>query len=222
MRSWILQELFNLSGHGSWSREYDKLKYIGHWHWRIEMKLVRITFQVKLVLLLVCVGTHAQTGSPKQFSKDGLTFDYPGDWVIQDDSNQDGQSLALARADLDVSITLFVHRGRITPDKLPDAKKAFIDPYVDARMKQFIQSGATPQQAPDTSEIAGQKADGVAITASLGGIPGSARIYWALVGQRVVVLTYFGPDKQQKQFAGVWDTVRNSIKIEAPKSKPKP
>lgn len=186
------------------------------------MKLVRITFQVNLMLLLVCVATLAQTGSSKQFSKDGLTFDYPGDWVIQDDSNKDGQSLTLARADIDVSINVFVHRGRISADKLPDAKKAFIDPYVDARVKQFIQSGATPQQAPDTSEIAGQKADGVAITASLGGVPGSAKIYWTLVGDRVVLLTYFGPDKQEKQFASVWDMVRNSIKIEAPKAKPKP
>ncbi len=46
------------------------------------MKLVRITFQVNLMLLLVCVAALAQTGSSKQFSKDGLTFDYPGDWVI--------------------------------------------------------------------------------------------------------------------------------------------
>jgi hypothetical protein len=174
------------------------------------------------MLLLMCVAALAQTGSSKQFSKDGLSFDYPGDWVIQDDSNKDGQSLTLARADLDVSINVFVHRGRISADKLPDAKKAFIDPYVDARVKQFIQSGATPQQAPDTSEIAGQKADGVAITASLGGVPGSAKIYWTLVGDRVVLLTYFGPDKQEKQFSSVWDMVRNSIKIEAPKAKPKP
>ena len=114
-----------------------------------------------------------------------------------------------------------MHRGRISADKLPDAKKAFID-LMSMPGKQFIQSGATPQQAPGTSEIAGQKADGVAITASLGGVPGSAKIYWTLVGDRVVLLTYFGPDKQEKQFASVWDMVRNSIKIEAPKAKPKP
>jgi hypothetical protein len=212
---------------GSWfvvtgARQAKAYRTLTLCYQRIEMKLVRITLPVNLTLMLVCVAALAQTGSPKQFSKDGLSFDYSGDWLIQDDSNKDGQSLTLARADLDVAINVFVHRGRITPDKLPDAKKAFIDPYVDARVKQFIQSGATPQQTPDTSEIAGQKADGVAITASLGGVPGSAKIYWTLVGERVVLLTYFGPDKQQKQFANVWDTIRNSIKIEDPKVKPKP
>jgi len=73
--------------------------------------------------------------------------------------------------------------------------------------------GAKPEQSPDTTEIGGVKADGVKISASLGGEPGAAKIYWALVGQRVAVLTLFGPDKQMKQLAPAWDLVRTSLKI---------
>lgn len=185
------------------------------------MKSIRVAVPLSFVLALCSIAVSAQTGSNKQYTKDGLTFDYPAGWTIQDDSNKDGQSLTLARADLDVSINVFVHRGRISTEKLPDAKKAFIDPYVDARNKQFIQSGAKPVQTADSSEIAGVKADGVVISASLGGEAGSAKIYWALIGQRVALLTYFGPDKQQRQFAAVWDLVRSSIKIEDPKAAPK-
>jgi hypothetical protein len=186
------------------------------------MKLVRSIIPLILLLPALSIVALPQTGNTQQYAKDGLSFDYPAGWTIQDDSNKDGQSLSLARADLDVSVNVFVHRGRITAEKLPDAKKAFIDPYIEARMKQFIQSGATPKKTTDTSEIGGQSAEGVVISASLGGVPGAAKIYWALVGQRVVLLTYFGPDKQQKQFANVWDMVRNTIKIEDPKAAPKP
>jgi hypothetical protein len=80
--------------------------------------------------------------------------------------------------------------------------------------------GAKPEQSPDASEIGGVKADGVKISASLGGETGAAKIYWALVGQRVVVLTLFGPDKQLKQHAPTWDLVRNSLKIVDPKATP--
>jgi hypothetical protein len=62
----------------------------------------------------------------------------------------------------------------------------------------------------------------VTINASLGGETGAAKIYWALVGQRVVVLTLFGPDKQLKQDAPVWDLVRTSLKISDPKAAPSP
>jgi hypothetical protein len=158
--------------------------------------------------------------TPKTFTKDGLSFDYPADWTLQEGVNADAQQLTLAKANSDVQISVFVHRGRISPEKLPDAKKAFIDPYIGATMNQFVQMGAKPEQSPDTSEIAGLKADGVKISASLGGETGAAKIYWALVGQRVVVLTLFGPDKQLAKLAPAWDLVRNSLKVVDPKAAP--
>jgi hypothetical protein len=121
-----------------------------------------------------------------------------------------------------VQISVFVHKGRITPEKLPDAKKAFIDPYITATSNQFVQMGAKPEQSPDSSEIGGVKADGVKISASLGGEAGAAKIYWALIGQRVVVLTLFGPDKQVQKLAPAWDEVRNSLKVVDPKAAPSP
>jgi hypothetical protein len=160
--------------------------------------------------------------TPKTFTKEGLSFDYPPDWTLQEGVNEDAQQLTLAKANSDVQISVFVHKGRITQDKLPDAKKAFIDPYIKGTENQLVQMGAKPEQSPDTSEIGGMKADGVKISASLGGETGAAKIYWALVGQRVVVLTLFGPDKQITKLAPAWDLVRNSLKVVDPKAAPSP
>jgi hypothetical protein len=186
------------------------------------MKSIRAALYYCFLIVLACNALTAQTGTDKQFTKDNLTFDYPTGWTLTDDSNGDAQQLTLARANNDVQIRVFAHRGRVSVEKLPDAKKAFIDPYVLATAKQFVAMGAKPQQGPDSTDIAGAKAEGVAITASLGGEPGAAKIYWALIGGRVVVLTYFGPDKELKQFASAWDLIRNSIKIEDPKAAPPP
>ncbi|HYV12080.1 MAG TPA: hypothetical protein VE980_14360 [Pyrinomonadaceae bacterium] len=170
------------------------------------------------IILISCLVVAAQTANT--VTKNGLSFDYPSGWTVQDESGGDAQQFSLSKANSDVQIKVFVHKGRITAEKLPDAKKAFIDPYVAATEKQFVSMGANPEQSPDTAEIGGVKADGVKITASLGGEPGAAKIYWALVGQRVVVLTLFGPDKQLKQFAPAWDQVRNSLKVIDPKAAP--
>jgi hypothetical protein len=170
------------------------------------------------IIFISCLVVAAQT--PKTVSKNDLSFDYPSDWTMQDESGGDAQQFSLSKVNSDVQIKVFVHKGRITAEKLPDAKKAFIDPYLAATEKQFVTMGANPQQAPDTSEIGGVKAEGVKISASLGGETGAAKIYWALVGQRVVVLTLFGPDKQLKQFAPAWDMVRTSLKVADPKAVP--
>lgn len=167
-----------------------------------------------------CLVALAQT--PKNFTKDNVSFDYPDGWSVSDDSNDDAQQFTLSKSDNDVQIRVFVHKGRITAEKLPDAKKAFIDPYISATAKQFVAMGAKPEQTPDTSEIGGVKADGVNISASLGGEAGAAKIYWAVLGQRVVVMTLFGPDNQTKRLASAWDMVRNSLKVHDPKAAPSP
>lgn len=179
----------------------------------ITLKLLAITFAC-------CLTATAQTN--KTFTQGGLSFDYPSNWSLQDISNKDAQQFGLTKADSDVQIVVFVHEGRITPEKLPDAKKAFIDPYIAARAKQLQDMGAKPEQKPDTSEIGGVKADGVVISASLGGETGAAKIYWAIVGQRVVVLTLFGPDAQTKQLSPAWDLIRTSLKVVDPKATPSP
>ena len=182
---------------------------------------MKLTLKLLLIVVLSCVPcmvASAQTPSAgKNFAKGGVTFDYPDGWMLEESNNDDALDVVLSKPGNAIQIKVFVHKGRIAPEKLPDAKKAFIDPYINASNKQFVAMGAEPKQAPDASEIGGVKADGVNITASLDGIPGAAKIYWALVGQRVVVLTLFGPDSDIKQFTPVWNQVRTSLKVEEPK-----
>lgn len=175
---------------------------------------------IRIVALVMVCFSLAGAQTAKTFNKDDLSFDYPEGWVLFEEHSQDAQQFTLTKANSDVQIRGFVHRGRISPEKMPEAKAKFIDPYVASTAKQFVQMGAKPEQVPDSTEIGGLKADGVSINASLDGEMGAAKIYWALVGQRVVVLTLFGPDRQMKQQASVWDLVRTSLKIQDPKATP--
>jgi hypothetical protein len=171
--------------------------------------------------LLMVVGVAAQ--NTKHFTKDGLSFDYPDGWTLIDESNADAQQITLSRPDSDAMIKFFVHRGKVnTPDKLAQAKTKIIDPYLIYTEKQFEQMGAKPERAAATTQIAGANAEGVRITAILDREPGEAGIYWGTVGDRLVVLTLFGPDKSIKKAAPAWDAVRNSLKIEAPAPKASP
>jgi hypothetical protein len=171
---------------------------------------------VTLFVVVFCAVASAQTPEAQRYAKAGISFDYPNGWKFEESHGEDAMDIKLSRPNSDMLVQVFVHKGRIKPEQFPDAKKSFIDPYINANMKQFVAMGATPKQAPDTSEIAGIKADGVNISASLGGVTGAAKIYWAIVGQRVVVLTLFGPDPEIKRYAPAWDLVRTTIKIEEP------
>ena len=176
--------------------------------------------KISCALLLVFLFVLQTPTDTKNFNASGLSFNYPNGWTIHDDSNSDAQQLTLARSNNDVQIRVFAHKGKIAPEKFAEAKKAFIDPYIAATNKQFVAMGAKPEQSADSTEIAGLKAEGIKLAANLGE-PGAAKIYWAHVGQRVVILTIFGPDREIKQFTPAWDMVRSSIQFED-KSTPKP
>lgn len=186
------------------------------------MKIFSAPFAIAIFFLSSAVVYSQTTPEAKPYSKDGLTFNYQGNWTLSDDSNGDAQQVTLSRTDTDAQIRVFVHRGRVTPEKMPQARKSFIDPYVRSTASQFVAMGAKPEESPDTTDIGTTKAEGVNIKASLGGEPGAAKIYWALVADRVVVLTYFGPDKELKKHQAAWDLIRTSLQVEPKKPAAKP
>jgi hypothetical protein len=175
------------------------------------------------LLLLGSLSAFAQTPDKdvKQFIKEGLSFNYPARWTLQDASNADVQQLTLSRTGSDAQIRVFVYRAFVPPDKVAEAQRVIVDPYVASTSKAFVQMGAKPESSPATTDIGSVKTDGVKIRAILDE-PGAAEIYWAFVGQRLVVLTFFGPDSALKQSMPAWDTVRNSLTVEGPKPKPNP
>jgi hypothetical protein len=184
------------------------------------MQLLR-SLEFSALALACAIASLAQTS--KNFSKDGLTFNYPSGWILQDESKADAQQLTLARSDNDAQIKLFVYRGRIeTPEKSADAKRDLVSKYVDATVKTFERMGARPERSAANSEIGGVPAEGVNIRAVLEGEPGAAQVFWAVVGQRLVVMTFFGPDRALKQMTPAWDSVRASVQVEGPKPPPMP
>ncbi len=172
-----------------------------------------------LIGLLLCA-VSASGQDAKEFIKDGLTFSYPATWTFNDTSNADAQQMTFGRSDSDAQIRVFVFRTPVkTPEQLAEARKVLVDPYVNSTQKQFEQMGAAPKRAPATTEIAGLSGEGIRISASLDGEPGAAEIFWAVVGQRLVVLTRFGPDKALTKALPAWDQIRTSIKVEVPEPK---
>ncbi|HEV7473562.1 MAG TPA: hypothetical protein VGN90_05925, partial [Pyrinomonadaceae bacterium] len=175
-----------------------------------------------LLLCAVSAAAQAVPSDAKEFNKDGLIFNYPSGWSFNDNSNADAQQMVFGRADSDAQLTVFVFRTPLTsPEKIAEAKRVLVDKYIASTTKSFEQAGGHPESAPATSEIGGVKSEGVKIRAALDGVAGVAEIQSAVVGERLVVLTFLGPDKALTKAAPAWDLVRTTIKIAGPTPQPK-
>ena len=176
-----------------------------------------------VLLLIIAAGALAQ-GTPQHFAKEGLSFDYAAGWTLTDESNSDAQQLSIGRPDSDAQLKVFVHRGKAeTPEKFAKAKTAFIDPYIKSVNDTFVSFGGTkPESKPTTVQVGAVQAEGVELSTSLGGEKGGATIAWLPLGDRVVVLTFLGPNAALKPAMPVWQMILGSIKVEPPPPKSGP
>lgn len=183
------------------------------------MRLTRLIIIGISLSLLISVAL-AQDPNVKHYDKDGLSFDYPANWQLSDQSTGQMQFIELTRGD----IVLRVRSPREwlkTPEKEAYAKKLFQDQYVDSFASQFEQQGMSPKRSAVTTTIAGANADGTRLRVVMDRQPGGLDSYYLVLSDRLVNLSILGSEGDIAKSAPAWDLIRNSLKI-APPPQPSP
>jgi len=168
-----------------------------------------------LAILLFSAVVQAQDPNAKHYEKDGLSFDYPANWQLSDQSTTQMQFLELARGDVVIRVRS-PREWLKSPDKEAHAKKIFQDQYVDSFATQFEQQGMTPKRSPATTQIGGGDAEGVKLRIVMDRQPGGLDSYYRMISDRLVHLSMLGSEKEMTSDATAWDMIRNSLKVEPP------
>jgi len=180
---------------------------------------------VAIALCLLTTIGLAQDPNVKHFEKDGLSFDYPANWQISDQSTGQMQYVQIAR-DGYAEIRIRTPREWLkTPDKEAAAKKLIQDQYVDTFAAQIQQAGMSPKRSTAATQISGADAQGARVRAVMDGEPGGMDSYFNVVSDRLVQMSIIGSEKEIAKSAPVWDMIRNSLKVEPPpqpKASPSP
>jgi hypothetical protein len=182
------------------------------------MKLIQML--IGCAVLLFVTSVQPQTLDTKHFDKDGLSFDYPAKWQMSDQSTQQMQLIELSQGDVVIRVRS-PREWLKTPEKEAHAKKLFQDEYVDNFATQVEQAGMHAKRSAITTQIAGADAEGIRLRAVLDGAPGGMDSYSRIISDRLVNLSIIASEKDIAKSAVVWDTIRNSLKVEPP-PQPKP
>lgn len=185
------------------------------------MRFTRIIILLSGLLLLGAL-SYAQDPNAKHFAKDGLAFDYPVSWQLEDHSTGQMQFVELALGDVIIRVRS-PREWLKTPEKEAHAKKLFQEQYVNDFATQLEQAGLSPKKSAITTQIAGADADGLRVRATLGGQPGGMDSFSRIISDRLVNLSIIASEKDIAKAAPAWDVIRNSITVEpAPQAKPSP
>jgi hypothetical protein len=183
------------------------------------MKLTRWIIVGMTLSLLIGVAL-AQDPNIKHYDKDGLSFDYPANWQLSDQSTGQMQFLELTRGDIVIRVRS-PREWLKTPEKEAHAKKLFQDQYVDGFATQFEQQGTGLKRSPISTTISGANADGTRLRIVMDRQSGGLDSYYLILSDRMVNLSILGSDSDITRANPVLDLIRNSLKVEPP-PQPKP
>lgn len=185
------------------------------------------TLSCLALFLALAATTFAQTASSdtKHFEKDGLSFDYPANWQLSDQSTPQMQFLQLLRDGYAEIRIRSPREPANSPQKEAEAKRLMQEQYVDSFAKNIEGAGLHPNRSSVTTQIAGGDAEGARVRATLDGEPGGMDSYYRIVSGRLIQLSIIGSQREITRSAAAWDSIRNSVKVEPPpqpQPKPKP
>jgi hypothetical protein len=179
-----------------------------------KMKSLRIVVCFSAALLIAGVAS-AQNPNGKHFDKDGLSFDYPTDWQLSDQSTGQMQFVELTKGDLVIRVRS-PREWLKTPEKEAQARKLIQDQYVDSFASQLEQAGMRPTRSTVSTQIAGVDAEGARVRAVLDGQPGGMDSYYRIISDRFLGLSIIGSEKEFAKSAAAWNMIRASVKVEPP------
>jgi TonB family protein len=168
------------------------------------------------LLIFVILFASMPQGGVHNYSKDGLTFDYPVAWTLADTSSPELQRVVLTRAGASNIIMVFAQRELITTAaQLYESRNTVTMPYVVNIANKLGLSGPPPEQSHCVS-VGGLNAVGFRLGGILEGVQTTAEVYTIVLGQRLLHLVNIRADKDEAVGAAAWKSLLDTLKVEGP------
>lgn len=166
-----------------------------------------------LIALALMVFTQTATGQVNQYARDGLSFSYPADWPLSDESDATAQTLNLDRGKDEAKIMILALRKEMNSTELAQTQNAVTEAMVRELAQEFIKAGAQPQRSSISESIGGVHAPGIRLRATVRGEPGNVEVYWLALGGRSVHLVYIGSDQERIRAHHAWNMVISTLRV---------
>lgn len=168
-----------------------------------------------VVAALARVPAAPQAGGG-HFGKDGLSFDYPAGWAVEDRSSAEQQHLIIRRPDSTALLMVFARREPLqNRAQLLASRGSVTRPYVENLARQL---GAKVPDEPESEclTVGESLAPGFRLAGRIAQEPGTAEVYSVVKGQRLVHLVYIRQDKDEAAVAPAWKSLVETLRVEPP------
>ena len=149
------------------------------------------------------------------YSRDGVSFSYPADWPLSDESDAQAQTLSLDRGQNEAKILVMVLRQEMTAQQLTGAQALMTQAIVDNLTQSIAKAGAQAQRSSVSAVIGGRQANGIRLRAVVQGESGNVEVYWLAINNRLVHVILIGADPELARAANAWNMICSTLRVGA-------
>ena len=175
------------------------------------MTNIKITVALAIISLL-SLNVYAQ--ELNHFSTRGISFDYPAGYSVADESTSEAQKFIITRRGSSIQLTIVAMRSLAPYDDLPAAMRRFKEPLIQ-NVGLALGTVNTAGRTPFNTELGSTQAEGVRLR-SLRLRKRTGEVIWLRLNNRLVALSYVRADAEETIGSQLWESVRSSLRVEAP------
>ena len=179
--------------------------------------IYKLAASLGIVISFFIVSVYAQSVGLelKHFAADGISFDYPAEYSIMDESTTQAQQLTLTRKGSSVQLTIVAGRSLILNKELPTAIKNSTEPLIKKVAIKLTAGKNPPERTSIKTQVGPKEAEGVRLRSS-GRSASTGEVIWLRLGLRLISMAFVRSDIDDSAGSQLWQTVHSSLRVEAP------
>ena len=130
-----------------------------------------------ITLLFVLAFVPSAIAQTNRYMRDGLSFTYPSDWPLIDDSDATTQSLNLDRGRNEAQIMIVAIRAQMNSQQLAEAQPRVSEAIANVLAQEIAKLGVQVQRTSISETIGGVTAQGFRLRATLRGETSNADVF---------------------------------------------
>ena len=176
----------------------------------------KFTIAIAIIISLLGVSVNTQTADPQlnHFSTRGISFDYPTGYSVADESTTEAQKFVITRKGSSIELTIVAMRRLVRQEELPAAMESFKEPLIQ-RVGPTLGPVNSAGRTAFRTELGSTEAEGVRFRSS-GLRKRTGEVIWSRWNNRLVALSFVRADAEIGVGSYLWESVRSSLRVEAP------
>ena len=173
----------------------------------------RLTAAVGMIVSFLCLSVCAQSAGPeiKHFAADMISFDYPAEYSLTDESTDEAHRLILTRRGSSVQLAIVATRRTIRHTELPAAIENFTEPLIKKVAIELGEDKKPAERASFKTQVGPKEAEGVRLRSS-GRSSRTGEVIWLRLGLRLVSLSFVRSDADESAGSQLWQTISSQFK----------